>query len=163
MLKFKEYGIDDSKLPIEDTDDGSQNILASLEPGVKRKCKIWSPSTIHNFCDDQWRFLVPVFSTDAKTDVNRYNLPVSTIIPFVKKHADFDEGAFGKVYKYEIHSNHIKDPLRPVRRNRSICWMGEVVSDFGRAYRVLKSLPSRKSDPGITRIANKLLRTGNLR
>lgn len=115
MLKFREHGIDDSRLPIEDTEDKSKNVLAALEPKVKRKNKIWSGSTIAHFCNDQWRFLVPVFSTDAKTDINRYNLPHSTILPFVKKHADFDEGSFGKVYKYEIHPNHIKDPLRSVR------------------------------------------------
>jgi hypothetical protein len=140
MLLFKENNIHDGKLPFDDTPD---SILASLEPSVgrHRQKKIWTPSTIHNFCSDQWKFLTPVFSTDSKTDIDKYDLPISTIIPFIEKHADFEKGSFGKVSKYEIHPNHIKDPLRPVRQDRGGSLNYEVVPDFDRGSRVLQSLP----------------------
>jgi len=129
MLLFKDAYFDDTNLPIKDTlsrpsetnpsngnpyaaSGATQNILAFLEQSVTGKIKIWRPGKIFDFCKHQWKFLAPVFSTDK----SNYYLEEAYIIPFVLKYADFGEGSFGQVSKYEIHPNHLKDPLKPVRK-----------------------------------------------
>lgn len=126
MLLFKDTEFNDTKLPIEDTRNSSppanlsnshsastsgagQNILASLEVSVNGGNRIWRKPKIYNFCEHQWKFLAPVFST---AEYN-HDLPALSILPFISKHANFDKGSFGQVSKYEIHPNHIKDPSMP--------------------------------------------------
>jgi len=112
MQKFRRYSIDDSKLPFKDTPD---SILATLEPGVRHRSKIWRESRIHDFFNNQWRFLVPVFLAHPQTDIRNYSLPSSTIFPVINKQEGPGEGAFGKVFKSEIHPKHIKYSVKPVR------------------------------------------------
>ncbi|KAF2688472.1 HET-domain-containing protein [Lentithecium fluviatile CBS 122367] len=110
MQLFKSQKFDDSKLPVEDPRE--QVFALMLRKGSNKP--FWTPREIDDFCDDfQWRFRAPVFSTNSKTNLNQYNLHGSTIIPFIKKHADRGEGKFGKVTKYEIHPNHIQGDVRP--------------------------------------------------
>lgn len=114
---FRLHNIDDNDLPFEDSED---SILATLESGVKNRKKIWKPSTMHEFRDHQWRFLVPEFTTDPQARRTKLNLPAPTILPFLKKFAE-GSGAYGKVTKYEVHPSHIRDPLRPVGATATIC------------------------------------------
>jgi hypothetical protein len=61
---------------------------------------------LSEFCDEQWKFLAPVFST---TQYN-HNLEEAHIIPFVRKSQSSGEGSFGVVSQYVVHKRHI-DPV----------------------------------------------------
>lgn len=125
MLQFQRNRITDKKLPIPKPPKSEGSMPSKMNPkdhefsamecGVKPRQRIWGSSTINDFWEKQWSFLVPVFSTDPNTDPEQYNLSKHIIIPFTVKHADYDAGSFGKVYKYEVHPNHIVDPARKVR------------------------------------------------
>ncbi|OBT63537.1 hypothetical protein VE03_07019 [Pseudogymnoascus sp. 23342-1-I1] len=141
MLIFKDTEFDDTNLPIKDTlsnsssggssggdsnhtSEATESVLVSLERRANRgKIKIWRRhSKVYDFYRDQWKFLVPVFSTNKS---NLY-LQEAYIIPFVVKHSNFEEGSFGQVYKYEIHADHLIDPLRPTTRGPCIFAVKEI-------------------------------------
>jgi len=111
MQLFQKKGIDDSKLPFK---DGPHSTLQDLEPGIKHRSKIWRENKVHEFFNNQWRFLVPVFLTHPETNMDNYNLPASTIFPVLKKEEVLEKGSFGKVFKCSIHPKHIKYSRNPV-------------------------------------------------
>ena len=176
MLLFKDDGFDDTKLPIEDTSskppktdssngnpnptsEAAENVLASLEKSVTGKIKIWRPGKIYDFCRAQWKFLAPVFSADE----SNHDLEEPLIIPFVSKYEDFGEGSFGQVSKYETHSDHLKDPLKPVRNDgQTTDFMARMLTLY-RRLQGFASLPSRRSSLKLRRTAKKWQDTGHLR
>ncbi|KAF2653766.1 hypothetical protein K491DRAFT_602167 [Lophiostoma macrostomum CBS 122681] len=126
LLLFKDCGFDDSCLPAEDPADSEPEVVRStLTTGKARKSfedvqeldqlrnkssKIcWRPRKITQFCENQWKFLAPVFSTRK----HNYDVRSMAILPFISKYFEVGQGSFGRVYKYEIHPDHITDPLRP--------------------------------------------------
>lgn len=120
MLLFQECDFNDSYLPIKDpmsspaSDNNpsattiDNNIFQKVMDLDNPKNKTWKTRKIKKFCKDQWKFLAPVFST-AKSN---HDLPAMAILPFIVKHFESDHGSFGQVFKYEIHPDHIVDPLR---------------------------------------------------
>lgn len=119
MALFQKYSFDDNKLPIQawsgdqfkdNPKKGTLHLFVSMEgPSKNGYGKIWTLRKIKGFQGHQWKFLAPVISTAEPN----HNLGELTV-PFIKKHAKFDEGSFGVVSKYEIHGDHIIDPSRPV-------------------------------------------------
>jgi len=127
MELFKDADFDDSKLPIGRTQSGSPALNAAVpnptftnsaahanltllhQPDKK---KVWSNGKIaREFFEKQWMFLAPVFSTDEPTR----NIPALSILPFIQKQLRPKKGPFSHVFKCEIHADHIRDPLHPVR------------------------------------------------
>ena len=66
----------------------------------------WKKPWLSEFCDGQWMFLAPVFST---TQYN-HNLDEAHILPFVYKRSDSGRGSFGVVSQYVIQRKHL-DPV----------------------------------------------------
>lgn len=58
------------------------------------------------FCEHQWKFLAPVFSTARYN----HNLEEDHILPFVSKESDSGRGSFGVVSQYTLHDKHL-DPV----------------------------------------------------
>jgi hypothetical protein len=124
---FHDCGFNDSCLPAEDPADADPGVTnTTLATGTMRKSfedvqtldqsrnkssKIcWRPRKITQFCENQWKFLAPVFSTRK----HNYDIASMAILPFISKYFESGQGSFGRVYKYEIHPDHIVDPLRLV-------------------------------------------------
>ncbi|KAF1832274.1 HET-domain-containing protein [Decorospora gaudefroyi] len=64
--------------------------------------QVWTKLKIWDFCDKQWRCLVPEFSPEQYN----YNLPDECIFPFTKLSVTPKVGAFGTVHKVLIHPDH---------------------------------------------------------
>jgi hypothetical protein len=121
MVLFRDTGFTDERLPLEKLSGDilvknelswQQHPLVNLEEAERSEAKkIWTFGRVHNFLEDQFKFLAPVIST-ARPDQDFGHL----ILPFVKKHAAQAEGSFGEVTKYEIHSDHIQFLPRQVRQ-----------------------------------------------
>lgn len=88
MRSLKRRGVDDKKLPI------------------KSKGELGAKAWASDFYEEQWRFVAPIFSTDAPN----HDLEESHVLPFISKSVDLGRGSFGVVTQYFIHRNH----LRPV-------------------------------------------------
>jgi serine/threonine protein kinase len=93
MSCLQEHGISDVDLP--------------LRPGMsegkwKSLPRIWSKSVERRFCDDQWKFLAPVF-TPAQIE---YDFAPASILPFTEK-VNTQQGAFSRVFKAVIHQDHL--------------------------------------------------------
>ncbi|CAN9349867.1 unnamed protein product [Alternaria alternata] len=58
---------------------------------------------LSEFCDEQWKFLAPVFSSIQYN----HNLEEAHILPFVSKASDSGRGSFGVVSQYVVHKKHI--------------------------------------------------------
>lgn len=115
---FEKSGFVDTKLPIRANTNpypksakGPQHPFAAMEEPVKRdKDRIWTSGKLKMFQEYQWRFLAPVFSiTESNHDLGE------NIVPFISKQLSFGEGSFGVVSKYEIHKDHIQDPVGELR------------------------------------------------
>lgn len=127
MELFKDAAFDDSKLPIGRTQssspapnasvpnptftaDAAHRILSMLHQ--PNKTRVWRQmKTAREFFDKQWMFLAPVFSTDKPAR----DVSALSILPFTKKQPKPNKGSFGQVFKCQIHTDHIRDPLHPVR------------------------------------------------
>ena len=70
----------------------------------------WGKTTIHDFFTKQWRFLVPVFSkNNFKVD-----LKPNHILPFIERVSFGKEGAFGQVFRVQVHPGHQMDQVLDV-------------------------------------------------
>lgn len=101
MLDLKEDGFTDSSLPMNKT---------TLEKYHSRDDQLWSRTRIHNFCQEQWKFLAPVFSMKEP----KFYLEHGHILPIISKSDTPKEGAFGQVFAVEIHEAHQKDLVSDV-------------------------------------------------
>lgn len=104
MSLFRHHNFTDRKLPIPDLAPDSRTFPPNLCGG---DVKLWSRGRIRNFYDNQWKYLVPVFST-LRYD---YNLLFNNyIFPFTRVDATPKTGAFSFVHKIRIHHDHQKHP-----------------------------------------------------
>jgi len=102
MYQFMELNFVNESLPV--TKDALEKLLGGI-------AFPWSQTRIYNFCREQWRFLAPVFSQQNF----KVNLEPDHILPFVDKSNLTKEGAFGQVFRVEIHPAHQKNPAMNVR------------------------------------------------
>lgn len=109
MLDLKYDDITDGSLPIEKK-ELVEHYGQHLDP--------WSSTRIHNFCQEQWRFLAPVFSLRNPT----FDLKYGHILPFISKSSTAKEGAFGQVFSVEIHEAHQDDLVSDVSRFPASCF-----------------------------------------
>ncbi|KAF2204221.1 hypothetical protein GQ43DRAFT_453902 [Delitschia confertaspora ATCC 74209] len=108
MELFKQCGFGDDNLPIDpdskfcewhNRGDCAHNCL--LKPFHH---KLWKGRNLYNFKEDQWKFLVPVFTEKQfKHNFSKYH-----ILPFIEKGQIKKEGGFSEVYEYVIHAEHQK-------------------------------------------------------
>ncbi|KAJ4365826.1 hypothetical protein N0V83_008447 [Neocucurbitaria cava] len=112
MSLFRKANFTDAKLPLdwsaeEVNTDIEKHDFRMMERRWKRKAgSIWGPSLINDFHVAQWKFHAPVISAAVEHhDFGRRTLP------FIHKNTALSKGAYGIVYKYEIHRAHFKDPL----------------------------------------------------
>lgn len=109
MKLFMSKRISDSNLPFDEELWDTHALRSSAleeEPGHVSDDddkELWSSSMIANFCEEQWRFCATVFSTDESF----YDLNSSAILPFTDKENISDNGAFGRVSRFEIHEAHL--------------------------------------------------------
>lgn len=82
---LKKNGVEDKTLPVKDPKTLSKRDWGS------------------EFCENQWKFLAPTFST---TEYN-HDLEKLHILPFVSGGSDSGRGSFGVVSQYTIHRNHL--------------------------------------------------------
>ncbi|KAI8945395.1 kinase-like domain-containing protein [Xylaria longipes] len=140
MQKFKDAGISDDTLPINQGDLSRKGVISPPKikdtisignvkglndnKGVENRGvdywnrpdedetdeddsgEIWTSVRASNFCEKQWLFLSPVFSTSKFI----HEFTQMCIMPFTKKYLECDSGTFGQVTKYEIHESHLIDP-----------------------------------------------------
>lgn len=121
MVLFKNTSFSDKRLPLEVMREeqltryvigGRLHPLLELEGRDQDDAKrIWTPLRVHDFSKKQFKFLAPIIRL-GKRDHNFGNL----ILPFVKKHAAQNEGSFGMVSQYKIHSHHFDIPSKQVRQ-----------------------------------------------
>ncbi|KAK3343409.1 kinase-like domain-containing protein [Lasiosphaeria hispida] len=71
--------------------------------------KLWGRGRAVRICETQWKFIVPVLSTER---VN-YDFEEEAILPFTNMQT-VDGGAFSKVHQVRIQEGHFIDPSRPV-------------------------------------------------
>ena len=64
------------------------------------------PASLERFCEQRWRFLAPVFSTEQYD----YDLPSDCLFPFQKDDSKSRKGAFGLVSKVLVHEEHQRHP-----------------------------------------------------
>ncbi|KAF2011920.1 hypothetical protein BU24DRAFT_266342 [Aaosphaeria arxii CBS 175.79] len=86
-----------------------QQISSAGSVLAEEKGKTQSGTWRWDFCESQWMFLAPVFSTEEAN----HDLEEELILPFIKKHTDLHQGSFGLVSCYNIHENHLHDPSNP--------------------------------------------------
>lgn len=68
--------------------------------------RLWTPINIRTFQQNQWKALVPIFSTEKP----EYNFKMSAILPFLTKETNQNrKGAFSTVYKVSLEPNHFED------------------------------------------------------
>jgi hypothetical protein len=168
MALFQKYSFDDNKLPIQawsgdqfkdNPKKGILHLFVSMEGRWKNGYgKIWTLRKIKGFQEHQWKFLAPVISTAEPN----HNLGELTV-PFIKKHAKFDEGSFGVVSKYEIHGDHIIDPSRPVRHGICSCPSSNLTLTPSRMTHPTKPSLSKKSRLTIRRTVRMWQGTGRQR
>jgi hypothetical protein len=99
MFKFMEMEFTDKRLPI------SYNEMVTKNENLR-----WGSVEIFNFCREQWRFLVPVFS--KKTF--KVDLEPNHILPFIERVSFGKEGAFGQVFRVQVHPGHQMDQVLDV-------------------------------------------------
>lgn len=109
MLDLKDVGITDGSLPIEQKE---------LKKYCGQNSDPWSSTRIHNFCQEQWKFLAPVFSLRNPT----FDLKYGHILPFISKSSTAKEGAFGQVFAVEIHEAHQDNLVSDVSRFPASCF-----------------------------------------
>jgi hypothetical protein len=117
MASFKKHDFNDLRLPIEEwcseqlENDSDNHLFVQMEGRRKKKKeRIWTVMSIHQFEQSQWKFLAAVIST-AHTNQNFGH----RTMPFVSKLTKAGNGgAHGIVYRYEIHPAHFEDPQCPV-------------------------------------------------
>lgn len=97
---FKDLGLDDSQLPI----DTKSQIFGSTPPNGSYR-KPWSFSKQKNFCEYQWKFLVPVFRSSQAV----LKLDSLDILPFTGPNRCTGSGNFGEVHEVIIHRAHWGD------------------------------------------------------
>jgi hypothetical protein len=124
MEMFMENDIDDNNLPIihveselerarkrsqgdENLSSQRESVLTSIDPEEE----VWSFARRIEFYSKQWKFLVPVFSTEE----DNIELFPSTILPFTYKGDETKSGGFGEVFKVGIDVRHIEDPKDTVK------------------------------------------------
>ncbi|KAJ3538687.1 hypothetical protein NM208_g5803 [Fusarium decemcellulare] len=90
--------------PIDSDEIGNIHDLTKLDP----KEKLWTPTMISRFSENQWKFLAPVLSTANPN----YDLHLWSILPFTSKEDSHKHGAFSRVFKVKIHEDHYQDPER---------------------------------------------------
>lgn len=71
----------------------------------------WSRLARHRFCQEQWKFLAPVFSRQTF----KLDLVPEHILPFIEKNRELREGAFSQVFRVQIHPAHQTDLAKQVR------------------------------------------------
>jgi hypothetical protein len=89
------------------TDD---SLPVTYDDIVKRFGDKWAKTMIHNFFTEQWRFLVPVFSNENI----KIDLKPNHILPFIERVSFGKEGAFGQVFRVQVHPRHQIDPVLDV-------------------------------------------------
>lgn len=113
MKLFKQNGFNDSRLPIEEWSskrrkksiDQHQFAVMELNSAEGGAIKpMWCSSEIYEFQVNQWKVLVPIFSTSQPNhDVG------GCILPFTMKETRPKEGSFGIISRCKIHKDHIKN------------------------------------------------------
>ncbi|KAF5008603.1 hypothetical protein FDECE_5137 [Fusarium decemcellulare] len=88
--------------PIDQRSMSHVHDLRVLDPEER----LWTPSMISRFSENQWKFLAPVLSTKQPN----YDLHLSSILPFTSKKDSHKQGAFSRVFKVKIHKGHYQDP-----------------------------------------------------
>ena len=114
MKLFQAYGYRDRKEPTQFTIQKESKHFSGLERDSFRGMdqKLWSPANTGSFCENQWKALVPVLSTETQ----QYEFGGRTILPFTRIHHDgMAGGTFAKVYRIKIEQGHFVDPGRKVR------------------------------------------------
>ena len=112
MKLFKQGGITDTRsLPIihKQTSKDSheeESTLTKIDPTEE----VWEYGRRQDFYERQWTYLAQVFSTSK----DNYDLHPMVILPFKSRDAEIKEGAFGHVFKVEIHEKHLVDPEKTV-------------------------------------------------
>lgn len=99
MKQFRVYEFGDDKLPVRES-------VISDYTLKEFHARIWTPVRRRRFYDDQWKFVVPVF-TREKYD---YDLNPNDIFPFTVESSTLPKvGGFGAVYKVRFHEEHQED------------------------------------------------------
>lgn len=93
----------DASLPA--TEDHLKGLVAKFKGKTP-----WHQARIEKFCEAQWRFLAPVFSTKNF----KHDLEPRRILPFIEKASSTKQGAFGKVFRVTVHEHHYLNPIRSV-------------------------------------------------
>jgi hypothetical protein len=102
--QFRRNKIGDASLPI--TEEAKMNVLFFNPPR-----RPWDTTSIRTFCNEQWLFLAPVFSSERLN----LELDANDILPFTGQGGDVKSGAFGKVYQVTVHPQHYTKPVLAVR------------------------------------------------
>ncbi|KAI4961385.1 hypothetical protein J4E86_000413 [Alternaria arbusti] len=82
-------------------DMNDRDLPITIQPEWKKQA--W----FAEFCEHQWKFLAPVFSTARYN----HNLEEDHILPFVSKESDSGRGSFGVVSQYTLHDKHLDPAL----------------------------------------------------
>lgn len=99
MRTFRASGFTDNELPATSTN--------TQFPWSRLK---WSDVKKHNFKDNQWKFLVPVFRENQV----RVKIGNRHILPFKLVNHEKKEGTFSDVWEVSIHESHQDNPMRMV-------------------------------------------------
>lgn len=126
MDMLKRDGISDESLPLQkerlhqlqhqEFPAGTDDSDTVTDPGGEQ---IWGNARIGLFCDNQWKFLAPVFSLEEAN----HDFHQRAILPFIDKvEISSGQGSYGKVFKCKIHHLHMTGRPHSVRLSQ--LWRG---------------------------------------
>lgn len=104
ITQFRRNKIGDASLPI--TEETKVDV-----PFFNKPKRPWDTTSIRTFCNEQWLFLAPVFSSERLN----LELDANDILPFTGQGGDVKSGAFGKVYQVTVDPQHYTKPVLTVR------------------------------------------------
>ncbi|KAH8661807.1 kinase-like domain-containing protein [Ilyonectria robusta] len=159
ITTFIAEGVDDNSLPIcfKSSSDGDAKLHAErpLDKTYTSFCGL-DPSAAASFLEWQWSFLAPIFPIPNPriSEAPFHDFHENTVLPIIRAE-HFNSGAFGTVYRVEIHQDYIssdfglnvkKQPYFAIKRLRS-----RNVDLFSREVACLRSLNSQ-AHPNIVRL-----------
>lgn len=117
MRLFDRLDISDENLPLDERTWRKKWIQPdkiAREKFDTGRNTVWTTARYNTFCDMQWQFLAPVFSSKKRYHI----LGPQSVLPFTQRGAVQNVGSFGQVTQYEIHPSHIVDLTNQVRSSR---------------------------------------------
>ncbi|KAI1313735.1 hypothetical protein F5Y03DRAFT_390036 [Xylaria venustula] len=176
ILSFINANLSDYDLPLSFTEDEEMQISAKRRRNASNKTPLdkmsyfrhWQPGLKWTFWEMQWMVIAPVLSEGDYNDVQLLPLHEKDILPFVicegSARKDVGHGAFGVVYKADIHPRHHNF------NDKALCERGFAIKQIDQVKRksfdqernILKKFKGARSHPHVVSLLSTFQQGSNL-